>query len=237
MSYLTSVVSLSDETVLVFPEVLQSGDGVSPPDVKDQLDPAVETGTAALSPTLPPVPVRPVGHVQHVDGGGLVEPVARHPLCLVLPGVGPVAGEVGPDGVRLPLDVLVTDLTGVLDIPVYGDGQPPLLPALGLLAEIVVAVVLLQTELVAPDMALQRTLVKQNLFAAQQAGVERLEEEIAGGGLHVVVELGGEAAVVRAHVTVKPPLLPEDCLAADEPALVAPVLLRLHLLAGRVELR
>ena len=63
-----------------------------------------------------------------MDGGGLVEPVAGHVEGLVLVGVKLVVLEVGGEAVRLPGDVLVTDLAGVLDIAVDGDVEPLVRP-------------------------------------------------------------------------------------------------------------
>ena len=51
------------EAVLVLPEVLERGEGVRPPDVEHELDPAGEDNVASLHTTLPRVLVCPVGHV------------------------------------------------------------------------------------------------------------------------------------------------------------------------------
>ena len=107
----------------------------------------------------------------------------------------------------------------MLDISVNGNAQPFLLTTPHLLAEIMVLVILLQAQVVTTEVTLQRVLVKENLFAAQEAGVELFEEEISRGRLHVVVKLRCETAMVSSHVTVKPPLLAENRLATDKPAL------------------
>ena len=67
--------------------------------------------------------------------------------------------------------------------------------------------------------------------------MELFPEEVSRRAPHLLEELGGGDAVGGAHVPVEPPLLREDGLAADEPALVAPRLLRLDLVRARGLLR
>ena len=86
------------------------------------------------------------------------------------------------------------------------------------MCQVVLVVILIQAEVVTSHVTLQRVLVKQNLLVTHQTPVERLQQEVAWCGLHVLEELRGENPVVRPHVTVKPPLLGEDSLAADVPA-------------------
>ena len=119
------MLSVCSEAVLVLPEVLEGREGVRPPDVEDELDPAGEDEAAPLHPTLPGVLVRPVGHVEHVGDGLLVELVARHELATVLGrGDAVLLQQVPGDGVPGPGDVLVTHLARVLHVLVDGDTQP-----------------------------------------------------------------------------------------------------------------
>ena len=78
-------------------------------------------------------------------------------------------------------------------------------------------VVLLQAQLVAPQVALQGVLVEEDLLPTQETPVEGLEEEVPRRRLHVLEELRGEDPMVRPHVTVEPPLLGKDSLTADKP--------------------
>ena len=119
------MLSVRSEAVLVLPEVLEGRQGVRPPDVEDELDPAREDEAAPLHPTLPRVLVRPVGHVEHVGDGLLVELVARHELAAVLGrGDAVLLQQVAGDRVPVPGDVLVTHLARVLHVLVDSDTQP-----------------------------------------------------------------------------------------------------------------
>ena len=119
------MLSVCSEAVLVLPEVLEGRQGVRPPDVEDELDPAGEDEAAPLHPTLPRVLVRPVGHVEHVGDGLLVEFVSGHELAAVLGrGDAVLLRQVARDGFHVPGDVLVTHLARVLHILMDGDTQP-----------------------------------------------------------------------------------------------------------------
>ena len=119
------MLDVCSEAVLVLPEVLEGGEGVRPPDVEDELDPAGEDDAASLHTTLPRVLVRPVCHVEHVGDGLLVELVSGHELAAVLGGCEAVLPrQVTSDRVPVPGDVLVTHLARVLHILVDGDTQP-----------------------------------------------------------------------------------------------------------------
>ena len=190
--------------------------------------------------------------------------VGGHVRGRVLCGGDVVRGlQVARDGVGVPDHVLVADLTRVLHVLVHGDAQPR--GGAGLRGRDsrrhVLLVILVQTQVVAADVALDNvifldrhvkkyfviylqkyfylywTLVKEDLFPADAALVELFPEEVSRRAPHLIEELGGGDAVGGAHVTVEPPLLREDGLAADEPALVAPRLLRLDLVRARGLLR
>lgn len=119
------MLGIRSEAVFVFPEVLERGEGVRPPDVEHELDPAGEDNVASLHTTLPRVLVCPVGHVEHVGDGLLVEFVSGHELAAVLGrGDAVLLRQVARDGVHVPGDVLVTHLARVLHILMDGDTQP-----------------------------------------------------------------------------------------------------------------
>ena len=123
---LAGVLHAAGQALLVLAEVVEGGEVVRPPDVQDELHPAVERLPAPGHPALPPahhravdqgqtdtlpVLIRPVGDVHHVGGGGLVEPVAGHVVLPVLVRTDLVlTGQVGGEAVCGPGHVLVTQL-------------------------------------------------------------------------------------------------------------------------------
>ena len=119
------MLSVCSEAVLVFSEVLEGREGVRPPNMEDELDSAGEDEATSLNPTHPGILISPVGHIEHVGDGLLVELVARHELAAVLGRGHPVLlQQVAGDRVPVPGNVLVTHLAGVLHILMDGDTQP-----------------------------------------------------------------------------------------------------------------
>ena len=162
------MLGVGGEAVLVLPEVLEGGEGVRPPDVEHELDPAREDEAAALGPALPRVLVRPVGHVQHVSHRLLVELVPGHELPAVLGRAGVVlVRQVTGDGVHVPGHVLVTHLTRVLHVLVDRDAEPRDLARLRLRLRHVLLVIFIQTQVMTSDMALQYFRVIYEVFVTK----------------------------------------------------------------------
>merc|ERR1719507_1029269 len=133
---------------------------------------------------------------------------------------------MGGEVVAVPGNVCVANLTSVDDVAVDGLLHPVEVGAL--VGQDEIRVVAFKGHwVVGPDVALKRALVAEYFFAADPATVVSLPKVVTRRGSEYIVlfiELTDQHSMTAGNVTVELPLLPEDCVAADVPALVAPLL-------------
>ena len=107
---LASMLLIRLQAVLMRSEVLQSGQGVHPLNVENQLHSTCQRGATALHFALPLVLVSPVGILWHMCSCSFAKLIFSHVLFLVQLWCQVMGIKVGGQVLRVPWDIFIADL-------------------------------------------------------------------------------------------------------------------------------